>query len=509
MRSKTTILIIALLAVVSCSKRAKEEDTPEVPVEYITFAPQDEVSTKSLFNNSELRTLGNRLHVMDILSDFSGSVSWVDENHPYYIDEELICPDPEEVEEDNPVWEYASGKQYPWTADGTHQFFAWLSTDISQTLTADAFFATQTPIVLSDPTNRQLTIPIKEMNRSTAQFDFIYSGITSIDAAARTVNAPVALEFFHLFSGMNLTMNNTSENTIILKSVTLTGMKNKRSATIRFTSAIPTVTTSDITSTSISLYTSTNPDGDEFRSDFSTVYTLTSTMLMWPQTNEELDGATMHIVYRIKNSHDVLSDEFSAEIPLRDQHFFSNNKGMDAGTKYNLKLLFNSSSIDVMLNILPWEYEEFDWDYANHSISANGANGIPKSGVLVFYRGTGDDAESPTADEWASKSMIFHTRDEVMTGRFYIEAPKSGRWQVTPYPSTAARYFIVSPTSGDIHITEQNQGKVEFTVRVNPDITPVTTQTLYFNVSMFFNGDWHDANSEFNRKNIKLIYNAN
>ena len=499
MRRNTAYILIAMAALVSCVKNQQEDEFSE---EMITFAAQDNATTKALLNNSDLNSEENRIRVVDVLTEFTGSVSWMNDNSPYYINDEIVCPDSDEAA---PVWDMSSGKSYPWTTNGTHHFFAWLSTDMSQTLTANSFFGTT--LEISDPTNRQLSIPTKEMNRNTAQFDFIYSGVTAIDAAVRTVNTPVTLEFYHLFTGMNLTLNNTSGNTIILKSVTLTGMKNRRSATVSFTSAVPTVTTSNLSSTDITLFTSTNPDGDEYSSDFTTVHQLAPTMLMWPQTNLELEGDTLRVVYRIKNPHNVVSDEFTAKIAIRDQQFFSNNKGMDAGNRYSLKLLFNSSSIDIMTSILPWEYEEYDWDYADHSISAR--SGVFKDGVLVFYRGTGDSAVSPTAEEWASKSMIFYTRDEVMTGRFYIEAPSSGRWQISPYPSTAARYFIISPTSGEIDVTEPNNGKVEFTVRPNPDITPVTTQTLYFNVSMYFNGDWHDANSEFNRKNIKLIYNAN
>ena len=95
-----------------------------------------------------------------------------------------------------------------------------------------------------------------------------------------------------------------------------------------------------------------------------------------------------------------------------------------------------------------------------------------------------------------------------MTGRFYIEAPTSGRWQITTYPLSASQYFIISPTTGDIDVNTEN-GKAEFTVSVNPELAPLSTQTLYFNVSLFFNGEWHDANSEFNRKNIRLVLDAN
>ena len=131
--------------------------------------------------------------------------------------------------------------------------------------------------------------------------------------------------------------------------------------------------------------------------------------------------------------------------------------------------------------------------------------------MLAFYRqnpDTGEYSVAPTTDEWSAKTMRFTSRSEQLKGRFFIEAPTSGRWQVTTYPLSAAEYFIVEPSSGDIDAFTDD-GKVEFTVKVNPDRTPSSTQTLFFNVAIFFNGEWHDANSEFNRKNIRLVLDAN
>jgi hypothetical protein len=95
-----------------------------------------------------------------------------------------------------------------------------------------------------------------------------------------------------------------------------------------------------------------------------------------------------------------------------------------------------------------------------------------------------------------------------MKGRFYIEAPSSGRWQVDAFPLSAAQYFIIRPNTAEIDV-HSNNGMAEFTISVNPDLSPSVTQNLYFNISIYMNGDWHDANSEFNRKNIKLVLDAN
>lgn len=491
MRRKTIILLFAVLVAVSC--HSGKHDVVD-SAEKIVFLAGD-ASTKAIMDDSALKTNGNKIRVYDVLTDFTGSVSWMDENNPYYINDEIVY-------NGNPIWDFVSDRVYPWTTNGNHLFFSWFSYDSTLNKTASDFCG-----VTFDTATQTLSIPVLEMNTSTDQFDFMYSDIQMIDAAVRAPGSPVNLSMNHLFTAFEITLNNTSGNTILLKSVTLTGLKNKRSASIAFDGASPTISTANLTSTDIPLFSATNQeDGDTYIHE-DRVKSLKSFMLMWPQTYAELNGAQIVVVYHIVDSNDIVSDELTANIVMDQQVIFkTNSTGMDAGTKYSFMLQFKKSTIDIYSRVLPWEYEAYDWDYSNHSISARG--GTFKDGVLAFYRGTGEFASEPTTEEWSAKTMRFNTRNEVMTGRFYIEAPTSGRWQISAYPLSAEQYFIIEPTSGEIDVNTDN-GKAEFTVRVNPDLSPASTQTLFFNVAMYYNGEWHDANSEFNRKNIKLVLDAN
>lgn len=497
MRRKTSYLLVCLLTILSCGKKEEVGEQPSVLKENIEFSAVEVGSTKAFLNNTTLKTSGNKLHVVDYLTDFTGTADWMgSDNH--YINDEIVYSG-------TTVWPYDSGRLYPWTVDGNHHFFSWLSYDAITPLSAEDFCNPS-----YNPSTQVLSIPVLEMTPDTDQFDFMYSTVTAIDASARTVNTPVELQMQHLFTALSITLKNFSGNTILLKSVTLTGLKNKRSATVAFTSATPTVTNANVSSTDIVLYTASDDPGDVYPHG-DTVWELDPFFFMWPNSYVELSGAQINVVYYIVDSHDVVSNELTSHIVLDDQAIFqTNSEGLDAGTKYSFMLQFKNSSIDLYTSILPWEYDAYDWDYSDHSISARGGSGY-KDGVLVFYRKnpqTNEFTVEPTADEWSGKTMRFSTRDEVMAGKFYIEAPTSGRWQVTPYPLSAAQYFIVEPTSDEIDVYTDN-GKAEFTVRVNPDLTPSTTQTLYFDVAIYFNGEWHDANSEFNRKNIKLVLDAN
>ena len=498
MRRRTIYLICAALALSSCCKDKKVGDDG-FKDDAIGFAPMEAAATKAMMDDAALKTDGNKIRVFDILDGFSGTVSWMSENNPYYINDEIVYSG-------STVWDYVSGRKYPWTADGSHLFFGYLSYDTTLSLTPESFFGNG----FSYNTSTQvLSIPTKEMNTSTAQFDFMYSNAEYVDAANHVAGQPVNLTMNHLFSALKLTLNNTSENTIYLKSVTLKGMKNVRSASVAFDAHNPTVSTANLASTDVVLYQSANEGGTEFvyvdqEKPLSADY-----ILMWPQTFAELAGAELEVVY-YSLSGEQMSSELTSHILLNKQNLFRiGEKGMDAGSKYTFQLQFKKSTIDVYIKVLPWEYDEFDWNYADRAITAR--SGMFKDGVLAFYRydsQTDDWTVQPTTDEWSAKAMRFTTRNEVLKGKFYIESPWQGRWQIIASPISAAQYFVITPTSGDIDVNTDN-GKCEFSVSVNPNLSPATTQNLYFSVQLFFNGEWHDANSEFNRKNIRLVLDAN
>lgn len=522
-RSHIHIIIIALgfalLATASCIRGIEPEDRLS---EGITFAPEV-TSTKGLLDAADLPHAGTKIHVYDYISGFDGEVG----GNPVTSGQTVKYFD-DRITYDSTVatyWPYCNSSTgapdasvaYPWTKSGTHTFFGWLDADgaASPALTAASLFGTGQPTL--NESTRVLSIPTTVMGESTPQFDFSYASPVSVDAATRTPGSSVSQTLQHLFTAFKITATNTSGNTILLKSVSLRGMKNSRSATIDFKTVPPTVSTANLSAVNIPLFTydapvNADPYGHVFVDLDEELDELMPNqfLLMWPQTYAELTDATLHVVYKVRvttDGGDQDSDELEADIVLKNQPVFrTNSTGMDAGKKYIFNLQFKKSTLDIYTNVLPWEYEEFDWDYANRSISAR--SGMFKDGVLAFYRGTGGSATEPTTDEWSAKTMRFTSRNEVLTGRFYIEAPTLGKWSINAFPLSAAQYFIIEPTSDDIDVYTDN-GKAEFTVRVNPDLTPASTQTLYFNVSIYFNGEWHDANSEFNRKNIKLVLDAN
>ena len=514
--------LVLLGALLSGCTRVDPVEPMDETSEGIVFTPEV-TSTKGLLDAADLSTSGTKIKVYDYISNFDGEVggATVTTSQTVKYFDAMIAYN------GSAIWPYCNPSTgaidatiaYPWTKKGTHTFFGWLDTDGKASgLSTSTLFTGSSPSAFGfNESTRVLSIPTTVMGESTPQFDFSYASPVSVDAATRTPGSSVSQTLQHLFTAFKITATNTSGNTILLKSVSLRGMKNSRSATIDFKTVPPTVSTANLSAVNIPLFTydapvNADPYGPVFVDLDEELDELMPNqfLLMWPQTYAELTDATLHVVYKVRvttDGGDQDSDELEADIVLKNQPVFrTNSTGMDAGKKYIFNLQFKKSTLDIYTNVLPWEYEEFDWDYANRSISAR--SGMFKDGVLAFYRGTGESATEPTTDEWSAKTMRFISRNEVLTGRFYIEAPTLGRWSINAYPLSAARYFIIEPTSDDIDVYTDN-GKAEFTVRVNPDLTPASTQTLYFSVSIYFNGEWHDANSEFNRKNIKLVLDAN
>ena len=249
---RATIIICFLTSVLvanSCIKNNRHEDESEKIVFLIEEVQPEAISaipTKTLLNDASLKSPGSRLHVMDVLSGFTGTASWY--ANDLYINDEV------EYEAGNPIWQYTSGRIYPWTTDGVHRFFGWLSFDINYPslnalrpedvgMTADYFFNTTLANNFS-AANATLTIPALEMRADTTitpQYDFMYAS-TSNYIMPHTDNLPVRLQMQHLFSAISLRLLSETPEPVLIHDVTVIGLKNKKSAVINFDST-PTLTT--------------------------------------------------------------------------------------------------------------------------------------------------------------------------------------------------------------------------------------------------------------------------
>lgn len=263
-----------------------------------------------------------------------------------------------------------------------------------------------------------------------------------------------------------------------------------------------------------------NPGGtkiDLVEGDYISSSTRTSTWLMWPQSAEEIwadNGLSFTVVYTIDNVMDPASPDqlqiFTKTLKLKDSGFFgtaAEPKGLEAGQKYYLNLQFKAKSIDLTLQVMPWDYTEFDLDYTSSSISANNATGIDNEGVMWLYTRTFDVDGNEIHTPGPRDRLITLPAGGAIYGKFYVGSPHNGQWQITTYPEEASHYFRVEPSEGELttELITENAGLVEF--YIYPVGQVEVQETLHLNLAFRFNGEsqWRDGNTEFNRKDWRIV----
>ncbi len=236
---------------------------------------------------------------------------------------------------------------------------------------------------------------------------------------------------------------------------------------------------------------------------------------MWPQTPEELGAATIQVVYTIDEVYDPEDDTrlqvFTKNLAISDTGYFvdgeGNNLGLDAGKRYYINLLFKAKSIDLTVKVMPWDFTEFDLDYSSNSISAR--SDTENDGVIWLYTIGYDENHNELAPIAGNRNrLISLASNEKIKGTFHIASPSNGQWQITTYPADAAQYYRVEPSSGEITkdlVEGDRHGLVEFYIYPNGPVP--YQQTLHLNLSFRFNGEsqWRDGNSEFNRKDWRIV----
>lgn len=520
MRKSYIYFLMAIIFPAALAPSCERVETPPVEEEEQTGelirieAQGSDMRTRGLLGSNDLPQEGTTVKVYDYLTGFTGKI-----NNQSYTNGSVMYIDDAVTYGADGNWKF-SNYDWRWTRTGTHHFYGWLTKD-KDGLTPASLVSDWTPAI--DASNK-LTVPAITMDRQTTQFDFSYSDIKSVDVAANGFDptGTIELPLHHLFSALALTIQNVGEDEVTIKSITLEGINNRKSAEVNYAGSAPSVRYEAQTGATSFLANMTDKDlSRNTKLDLYTGEAASSTpnhILMWPQTADEIKNAkfifeyTMAGVYSTEEGHQDELQVIERELKFTETGRFvdgaNNGLGLDAGKKYAINILFKGKTIELELIVMPWDYQTFDIDYSSSSISANNANGVPNDGVMWLYT-WGLDVEHNT-HAWLPGDRDTRTvtmeSGQNIKGSFYIGTPHSGRWQLTMYPAEAAQYFKIEPSSGQI--TEDlisNKGLVEFLVKPNGPVP--SQQTVHFNLSFQFNGEsqWRDGNSEFNRKDWKIV----
>ena len=404
-------MALALLAVAQgCEKEPSGPKDTGVPI----MLSATESGTKALLENGTFSAKNNQIKIYDYYTPISGQAD-------YYIgvtpDEYIISYGP-----DQGTWPFVNQK-YSWTPDGVHKFFGWLAEDVNMTSTADA--AANTPAEFFgdgfafNTSTQVLTIPAKSMQQGIPQFDFMYSDINERNLTTNPDYATaVPLEFSHLFTAFSVTALNSSSNKIVLKSVTLTNLKDIKSATIDYSAAKLKTGSTPATVA----YGNAATSGQSFLFTNTTGLTLTSKAqifadysLLWPQTDTELDNASLIVVYDYTDkATGKTTSNVSKPISL------SSLSAWDAGQKNNINLVFKDNEIILECVVQPWEVQEEMIEFSDQ-VSASVKLVPDINTVRSWDRNTGE-------------VILYDNVDMQAVFSFKIDTPKGATWTAALIP---------------------------------------------------------------------------
>lgn len=471
--------LLPLIALTACMSEIHSDTTSE-NISISAFGAE----VKGLIGSADLQTNGTKIHIVDELSGFNGKVNgsaWNDGE--LYIDDDVVYSG-------NTVWDFASGTLYPWTTSGQHTFRAWLSydakaNDLAGLAATDLFGANGLSY-----SNGTLSVAGTELHTGSPQFDLLYSDTQprNMDASPRPTGL-VTMNMSHLFSALSIVINNSSVDRVKVTSVTTTGLQNKKSASVSF-SGTPT-------------YTTLTPTGGFARNAYSgsgnwlatgAKYDLLADALnpasmnyyiIWPQTAEEMAASRIAIEYQIEGDYEEGSDSILKT--HRASLVFPDDQEMEAGKKYQFILTFANKRVKLLMKVLPWDYNEFTWNYEDSTLSLC---------TDLTLDGT------PGEDYLRDGNQVTFIGGKPINAHFGIKTPIGGQWSIELRGDTSDNQITVTPNSGTVN-PDVNNGRIDLVITPNTSIerTKDISVTLKFWVT-FLNGYTKDLNSEVNRDDL-------
>jgi len=476
MRIHSVIPVLMLsLALVSCRKEEAENMFLSENI------GMEAAFTKGLLGKNDLLTNGTKVHVVDVLTGFDGSVNgsaWTSGDK--YIDDEVVYSG-------STIWNFASGTLYPWTVSGVHTFYGWLTYDAKAEsgagLAATSLFGNNLTF-----SNGQLSVPDTELNTNSPQYDMLYSATVTRDMSeSPRPTSTVPIQLSHLFSAISLSINNASVDSVRVVSVSTSGLKNRKSAVVDFDSTPEYTALNESASFVQTAFSGTETwfaTGDKYDllTDTANPSAL-SHFLIWPQTAEEMAAARINISYQIMGDYEDDGVTYKTHVVSLK---FPDSAVMKAGYKYNYILTFSNKRVTLLMDVLPWDYNEYTWNYEDSTIS--------ECTQLTFVGTSG-------VDFTLSGKNISFLNGQPITAYFGIKTPVGGQWSLELKGDTSDNQITVSPNSGTVN-ADVDDGRVYITF--TPDLSIERTQDITVSLQFwvtFLNGYVKDLNSEINYDN--------
>ncbi len=403
------ITLAVALVVAGCNNEPQGIGYTDYP---IILSATEQGMSRALLDEETFSATDNKIKIYDYYTPVAGAAE-------YYIG---VDPD-EYIKSAGPglvAWPFVE-KKYSWTPNGVHKFFGWMAEDVNMTSSADAAANTPAEFFGSgfgfNTTSQVLTIPSRKMIQGVPQFDFMYSDIYERNLTTTPDFATyVPLEFSHLFTAFNVTAENRSANTIKLKSVTISGIKDSKSATVTYsgtkgtTGSTAAVIAYSEGTTSVDSFIFAVADGGNLTDQPMQVadYNLT-----WPQTDADLAAAVVKVVYDYSDGRNTSTNVYK-EVPL------SSIAGWEAGKRNNLNLVFKDKEIVLECVVEPWELVDEVIDFSDQ--------------VSVTTKLTPDEETVRSWNPDTGEVIFYDNVDMQAVFNFRIETPKGATWTAALIP---------------------------------------------------------------------------
>lgn len=454
-----TALIAALLLSASCLKVE-----PDFPVsDRIDFMAG--IGTKAIMGSAEFEaTAGSSMKVYDIYTSTAGEVTTL-------IDNSIIS-----TSTTNAAWAYADARTYYWTHTGTHQFFGWLLSDGNSisTLNASNLFGSDFGY---NAASKTISVPATTLDITSPQFDFMYSGVITRDAAVN--RSVVALDLKHLFTAFRIGAKNTTENDITITSVQVCGLKNRNNAQIVYTTGTQASvncnygtashTANFTTASSFVLPAHGAGNVTDIFGTTDAARKADNYRIMWPHAAADFD-CTGAYTYSEETGYEIIDN--NAPIIIVDYVMDGVNcRGVaefpkatadtylawEAGKKYNFSISFSGKQIALEVNVQPWEYENDTINYDDGTVSLVGSNGLSvpeENNNCVIY-----------------DKDVYFTTGAPITANFRLATPLGATWMVSLAGETPEGFELLDKNG---NVTGVVSGQIDGVTTASFKIRPRT-----------------------------------
>lgn len=280
------------MAAVACTDSSLSMESRTISVS--TGFNSEWAATKALLEPDQLLTSGTEVMFYGMATDNTTSSAVDIIGHTSSGDGTTKLNTGQTIRFDGTKWAYTSGEAYQWKANADHRFFCWLTKDAVSSLTASGFFGTGLSF---NSSTGVLSIPSKTMTITDGSLDFAYSDVVTRKASEADYST-VELALKHLFTSFCVSAHNYTSSPVVIKSVKLFGIRNRKSATVTF----GTDSSSVVYSEGSTVYGGSDTyfelvseaSGISLATDAEKANIISGAsdqkkyILMWPQTAEEL-----------------------------------------------------------------------------------------------------------------------------------------------------------------------------------------------------------------------------